>query len=92
MCALLSTLPLRCRCIACQVSVSEANAVLGTPGMPFLDLLQSAFDAGGNDVRRHLRRSPAAQLLRHSRQAVRCQRPPACSILDHTRQSCVLLL
>ena len=54
-----------------QVTVSEVNRVMGAPGLPFLDQLQSACSVGRNDVLRRLRQLPAAKLLRHSEQSVR---------------------
>ena len=59
-----------CVCAYCQVTVKEVNRVMGTPGVPFLDLLQSACKVGRNDVLRHLRQLPAAKLLRHSERSV----------------------
>ena len=43
---------------------------MGTPDVPFLDLLQSACSMGRNDVLRRLRQLPAAKLLRHTEQSV----------------------
>ena len=54
------------------MSVSGVNRVLGTPRVPFLDLLQAAFDTASdqNSSFRIEGQQPAMKLLRHSRQAV----------------------
>ena len=84
LCALLTTLSDLTRRLtlvaAAQVSVSAVNGgALGAPGVPFLVLLQSAFRAGRNGIRRLLRQQPAAKLLSHTRQAVR----PGVPVEDH---------
>ena len=56
--------------VHCQVTVSEVNRVMGTPGVPVLGLLRSALSTGHGDVLRRMRQLPAAKILRHSETAV----------------------